>query len=129
MIDDLVTLLLAQNFANVGQQIADTVAPQEWLQTAHVVCEQYDCDPNNCLDGAGGVEFAGINIVAKAPTRALAKSIGGQIKAFIRNYTGSMGTVTCKAVLLQDDQSGFERPTTNGAGRYTRTIEIEVQYQ
>lgn len=128
MIDDLVTLLKAQNFASVGQQIADSVAPQEWLLTPHVVCESLDGEPNNCLDGAGGLEFAGIDIVVKAPTRAVVKAVALAIKSFIRNYTGAMGTVTCKAVLLQNDFNGFEKPATNGPGRYTRTIEIEVQY-
>ena len=128
VIDDLVTLLKAQSFAGVGSQIADTVAPQEW-SLPFVVCENFDGDPNNTLDGAGGVEFAGVTISVKAATRASAKSIGAAIKAFIRNYTGAMGTVTCKAVLLQDDFSGYEKPTTNGPGRYTRTIEIEVHYQ
>ena len=129
MIDDLVTLLKAQNFATVGQKICDTVAPQEWLSAAHVQCERFDGEPNNCLDGAGGLEFAGVLIHCKGPTRAIVKSVGAAIKAFIRNYTGAMGTVTCKAVLLQDDFDGYEKPETSGPGRYVRTIEIEVHYE
>lgn len=128
MNDDLVTLLRAQSFATVGQRIFAVEVAQE-AALPFVVVLQTNTEHNNSLDGAGGTEFAGIEIVAKSNSPSEAKSIGKAVKAFIRNYSGPMGTITCKAVLLEDEFPGSEKPTANGAVRYTYTVAIEVQYQ
>lgn len=128
MVDDLVTLLRSQHFAAVDQAIFAEVTPAG-QGLPHVLIEGLTgTDHLNTLDGGGGLEFADVDIVAKAATPSAAKAIIKPIKAFIRDYVGTMGTAVCKAVLLQDEYPDKEPPVAAGPQRFTYTLSLNVQY-
>lgn len=88
-----------------------------------------DDDPNNTLDGVGGMNTDDFEIDCKAATPAAADSLAEAIKDEIEPYTGAMGDHTCLAVIF----GGFTNreefvDDMSDVVRHVTTLNLQIQY-
>lgn len=97
--------------------------------TDHVVLEGIDDDPNNTLAGVSGFNTAEIEIHCKAETPDAAEALAAAIEEDLEPYSGSMGSITCEAVILNDRRNWFEAAKPGrDVDRHIKTLEITLQY-
>lgn len=127
MISDLITLLEAQSFTS-GNRIYSEEAPPT-AAMPYVVIELTNTEYNKTLDSTGGLIFADLLVVCVSNTLSAAETLADAVSTFIDDYTGSMGSKTCEAVLLNDREINYE-PSTSGTsgGRYSVILDLQLQY-
>ena len=127
MISDLITLLEAQSL-DCGNRIYSEEAPVT-ASMPYLIIELTNTEYNKTLDGTGGLIFADLLLVCVSPTLSAAESLADGVETFIDDYSGTMGTKTCQAVLLNDREVNFEPATSgNSGGRYSVILDLQIQY-
>ena len=127
MISDLITLLEAQSFTS-GSRIYSEEAPAS-ASMPYAIIELTNTEYNKTLDSTGGLIFADILLASVSSTLSAAETLADEIETFIDDYTGSMGSKTCEAVLLNDREINFVPATSgNAGGRYSVILDLQIQY-
>lgn len=127
--EELVTWLPANVSALSSVPCYRQHAPQG-TTGSHVVVSRDDEDPNNSLDGAGGTKSAEITIECKAGNPNAAETLANVIIADLEPYSGAMGDVTCKAVILQNTGDSAEASRSGkDIDRYVTTIDLTIHYE
>lgn len=127
----LITLLSAQSSitAICSTRIYMTKAPQR-AAFPHVILTQMGSEENVSVDGGSGqLRFLTFDIDCKAKTAAAAESLGNAVRVFLDDFSGTAGSYTIGAVLMNGEADDYEPPTDGSdTGVYTVTLDVEIQY-
>ena len=107
----LVSLLRAEASisAIVATRIYVSKAPQKAAKP-YVVIDQQDTDEFNSLDGTGALRRMGFAIVCVAATSVQAETLANAVRVFLDDYTGTAGTFTISAVMLNGEFGAYDPP-------------------
>lgn len=98
--------------------------------TDHIVLHRLGDDPNNHLGGVGGLNFAQVDIDCKSPTPDAALALANAIVRDLEPYTGTMGSITCKAVILEDTNDWSEKAKPGrDVDQHVTTLDLTIQYR
>lgn len=127
----LVSLLANEASINalVGSRIYVDNAPQT-ATLPHIVITQMSANENKTLDGSGETRQVTFDIDCKADRSLEAYNLGTAVRTFIDDYTGTAGTQTIDAVLMNNESDSVEPPTDNSdLPRYVVTLDIDIFYK
>lgn len=131
MKSSLVSLLTSEATitAICGTRVYVTRAPQNAL-FPHVIITQMGSDENGTLDGASGqLRFLDFEIDCKAKSSVTAESLGNAVRTFIDDYSGTAGSKTIGAVIMNDETDDYEPPQDGSdVGVFIVTLDFTVQY-
>ena len=96
----------------------------------HVIITQMSSEENGSLDGASGqLRFLTFDIDCKAKTSVQAESLGNAVRTFLDDYSGTAGSYTIGAVIMNDESDDYEAPTDGSdIGVHVVTLDLDVQY-
>lgn len=119
--------------ANVSELSGISVFRQRSPQSStvpRVVITRDGEDPNNDLGGAVGTKSAEITIECHHTTPDKSETLARAIIEDLEPYTGTMGDVTCKAVILNDNSDEAEPNQSGGdAKHYVTFIDLTIHYE
>lgn len=127
----LVSLLA--NEASINSIVASRVyvgnAPQN-ATFPYVLLTQMDSNEMNSLDATTStLRAVTFDIDCKAHTSIAAANLGDTIRAFLDDYTGTAGSETIRAVVLNSENDSYEPPADGSAvGVYVVTLDVDVFY-
>lgn len=130
---DLRTLLKAQ--AAITTRLADNKSVYvgsnagQKSQLPHIVISTNSTDPLGTLEETEGLKFEDIDIDCKATAQAKAGALADAVSGFLKDYTGTAGDSSIKAVIW-NDQSDDYVPDGEGTdtGVYYETLDFSIQY-
>ena len=127
----LVSLLAAEGTitAICSTRIYDQKAPQAAL-FPHVIITQMSSNENMSLDGgSGSLRFINYDIDCKARTSVQAEALGNAVRTYLDDYSGTAGSFTIGAVILNDESDDYEPPQDGSdIGVFVVTLDLDVQY-
>ena len=87
-------------------------------------------EENTTLDGASGaLRFLNFDIDCKARTSLASESLGNAVRTFIDDYSGTAGSYTIGAVIVNDESDDYEPPTDGSdIGVFVVTLDVDIQY-
>lgn len=85
-------------------------------------------DPNNHLGGAGDLRFADFDIECRATTEKGAIDLAKAVSDAFEDFTGAMGSNTCKASLYLDSEDDHEYLDDGSIGQFLTTVYFQFQY-
>lgn len=96
----------------------------------HVIITQMGSEENVSLDGASGqLRFLTFDIDCKAKTSVQAESLANAVRIFLDDYSGTAGSYTIGAVMLNDESDDYEPPQDGSdVGVHVVTLDFEIQY-
>lgn len=127
----LVALLAAE--ATVTAICSTRIYVQRAPQNAtfpHVIITQMGSEENTTLDGASGqLRFIEFDIDCKARSSVQAESLGNAVRSYLDDYSGTAGSYTIGAVILNDESDDYEPPQDGSdVGVFVVTLDLTVQY-
>lgn len=85
-------------------------------------------DPNNSLDGAGDMRSVYFDVECRG-SELQAQSLSAAVIAAFEDYTGAMGSNSCKASYYLSSDEEFEYfDEGSDEGQYLTTIQFQFQY-
>lgn len=104
-------------------------APQNAI-FPHVIITQMSSEENGTLDGGSGqLRFLDFDIDCKAKSSVQAESLSNAVRVFIDDYSGTAGSSTIKAVLLNDESDDYEPPQDGSdVGVFVVTLDVTIQF-
>ncbi len=104
-------------------------APQNAI-FPHVIITQMNSEENGTLDGASGqLRFLDFDIDCKAKSSVQAESLANAVRTFIDDYSGTAGSYTIGAVLLNDESDDYEPPQDGSdVGVFVVTLDVTIQF-
>lgn len=127
----LVSLLSGEVTVNTicGSRVYVGKAPQT-ASFPHVIITQMSSEENVSLDGASGqLRFLKFDIDCKAKTSVQAEALANAVRIFIDDYSGTAGSYTIGAVILNDESDDYEPPQDGSdVGVHVVTLDVDVQY-
>lgn len=96
----------------------------------HIIITQMGTDENGTLDGASGqLRFIDFDIDCKAKSSVTAESLSNAVRTYIDDYSGTAGTFTIGAVLLNDESDDYEPPEDGSdVGVFVVTLDVTIQF-
>jgi len=96
----------------------------------HVIITQMGSEENGSLDGASGqLRFLTFDVDCKAKTSVQAEALGNAVRVFLDDFSGTAGTYTIGAVIMNDESDGYEAPTDGSdIGVHVVTLDLDIQY-
>ena len=95
----------------------------------HIVITQMDSEENVALDGTGGLRFVDFDIDCKADRSVEAEALGKAVRTFLDDYTGTAGSETVGAVIVNSESTDFEPPhDASDVGIHTTLLDVTIQY-
>lgn len=127
----LVALLAAE--ATITAICSTRVYVGKAPQTAafpHVIITQMGSDENATLDGASGqLRFLNFDIDCKAKTSVQAEALGNAVRVYLDDYSGTAGSYTIGAVILNDESDDYEPPQDGSdVGVHVVTLDVDIHY-
>ena len=127
----LVALLSAE--ATITAICSTRVYVQKAPQNAafpHVIITQMGSEENQALDGGGGdLRFLTFDIDCKAKTSVQSAALGDAVRVFLDDYSGTAGSKTIRAVILNDESDDYEPPEDGSdVGVFTVTLDVDIQF-
>lgn len=127
---DMVSLLTGE--ATISSLVSSRVyvgsVPQDATYPL-ILLTQMDTNEMNSFDVTSDLRAVTFDIDCKADRSVEADTLAAAVRAFIADYTGTAGSETIRAVLLNSESDGFEPPTDNsGVGTYVVTLDVDVMY-
>lgn len=114
--------------AIVGSRVYVSKAPQSAV-LPYIIITQMSSNENQTIDGSTGLRFVDFDIDCKADRSVESETLGNAVRTFIDDYTGTAGSETVKAVLLNDESTQYEPPTDGSdTGIYTTLLDVTIQY-
>lgn len=126
----LVSLLAGESTisAIVGSRVYVGHAPQGEARP-HIVVTQMRSEEYKALDGTGPLRMVSFDIDCKADRTVTAESLAKIVRRFIDDYTGTAGSETIGAVLVNGETDAWESPFDGtDVGIYGVTIDADIQY-
>ena len=96
----------------------------------HVIITQMSSEENTTLDGASGqLRFLDFDIDCKAKSSVTAESLANAVRTYIDDYSGTAGSYTIGAVVLNDESDDYEPPQDGSdLGVFVVTLDLTVQF-
>jgi len=112
-----------------GTRVYIQRAPQN-AAFPHIIITQMSSDENGTLDGGSGqLRFLDFDIDCKAKSSVTAESLGNAVRTCIDDYSGTAGSYTIGAVLLNDESDDYEPPQDGSdVGVFVVTLDLTIHY-
>ena len=126
----LVSLLTNESTISniVGSRVYVSKAPQT-APLPYIVITQMTSEEFKSLDNTGNLRAIDFDIDCKADRSVEAETLGNAVRTFIQDYTGTAGTYTIGAVLLNDESTDYEAPTdASDVGVHTVLLDVTIQF-
>lgn len=127
----LVSLLSAEGTitAICSTRVYVNRAPQN-ATFPHIIITQMSSEENTTLDGASGqLRFLDFDIDCKAKSSVTAESLANAVRTYIDDYSGTAGSYTIGAVLMNDESDDYEPPQDGSdVGVFVVTLDLTIQY-
>ena len=127
----LVSLLANESTVNAicGSRIYVNKAPQK-ATFPHIVITQMSSEENPSIDGASGqLRFINFDIDCRAQTSVKAEELGNAVRTFLDDYSGTAGSYTIGAVIMNDESDDYEPPQDGSdVGVHVVTLDLDVQF-
>ena len=96
----------------------------------HIIITQMGSEENVSLDGASGaLRFLTFDIDCKAKTSVQAESLGNAVRAYLDDFSGTAGSYTIGAVIMNDESDDYEPPQDGSdVGVHVVTLDVDIQY-
>ena len=106
-----------------------TKAPQT-AKLPFVIIDQNDTDEFVSMDGTGALRRMGFVIDCIASTSLGAETLGDAVRTFLNDFTGTAGTFTVDAVMMNGEHGGYDPPNDGSDGGFhIITLDLDVFYQ
>lgn len=104
-------------------------APQNAI-FPHVIITQMSSNENPTIDGASGqLRFLDFDIDCKAKSSVAAESLANAVRVYLDDYSGTAGSFTIGAVLMNDESDDYEQPEDGSdVGVFVVTLDLTVQF-
>ena len=141
MEEALVALLKTQVSitATVGQRIYAGFMPQKAVSHTNdddrdglpcILITELSSEENVAFDSTGALRFVNVDIDCKAKSRPVARTLAKTVRRFIDDYTGTAGSETIRAVLMEASRMDYEQPFDGSDnGIHVVTMNLTVQYE
>jgi hypothetical protein len=127
----LVSLLTGESTVSAicSSRVYVNRAPQNAI-FPHVIITQMNSEENGTLDGGSGqLRFLDFDIDCKAKSSVQAESLSNAVRVFIDDYSGTAGSYTIGAVLLNDESDDYEPPQDGSdVGVFVVTLDVTIQF-
>lgn len=127
----LVSLLTGEATVSAicGSRVYVNRAPQN-ATFPHVIITQMSSEENGTLDGGSGqLRFLDFDIDCKAKSSVQAESLCNAVRTFIDDYSGTAGSYTIGAVLINDESDDYEPPQDGSdVGVFVVTLDVTIQF-
>ena len=126
----LVSLLAGESTisAIVGSRVYVSRAPQT-AALPYIIITQISTDEFNTIDGTSGLRSVDFDIDCKSQRSVEAMTLGDAVRDFVKDYTGTAGSQTIKAVELNSETTDYEPPTDGSdSGIHTTLLDVSIQY-
>jgi hypothetical protein len=112
-----------------GTRVYVTKAPQKAI-LPHVIITQMSSEENITLDGGSGqLRFLNFDIDCKSKTSVQAEQLANAVRTFLDDYSGTAGSYTIGAVIMNDESDDYEPPTDGSdIGVHVVTLDLDIQY-
>jgi hypothetical protein len=112
-----------------GTRVYVQRAPQN-AAFPHIIITQMSSDENGTLDGGSGqLRFLDFDIDCKAKSSVTAESLGNAVRAYIDDYSGTAGSFTIGAVIVNDESDDYEPPQDGSdVGVFVVTLDLTIHY-
>ena len=112
-----------------GTRVYIQRAPQN-AAFPHIIITQMSSDENGTLDGGSGqLRFLDFDIDCKAKSSVTAESLGNAVRAYIDDYSGTAGSSTIGAVIMNDESDDYEPPQDGSdVGVFVVTLDVTIHY-
>ena len=126
----LVSLLANESTISdiVSTRIYISKAPQT-ADLPHIVITQIGSNENQTLDGTTGLRFVDFDIDCKAERSVGAETLGNAVRVFMDDASGTAGSQTIDAVLMNDESTDYEPPVDGSdKGVHVVLLDVTIQY-
>lgn len=127
----LVSLLSAEATVTAicGTRIYVNRAPQN-ATFPHLIITQMRSEENGTLDGGSGqLRFLDFDIDCKAKSSVVAESLANAVRVYLDDYSGTAGSFTIGAVLMNDESDDYEPPQDGSdVGVFVVTLDLTIQF-
>tara|TARA_R110000868_G_scaffold248553_2_gene505088 strand:- start:8217 stop:8618 length:402 start_codon:yes stop_codon:yes gene_type:complete len=112
-----------------GTRVYVQRAPQN-AAFPHIIITQMSSDENGTLDGGSGqLRFLDFDIDCKAKSSVTAESLGNAVRTYIDDYSGTAGSSTIGAVIMNDESDDYEPPQDGSdVGVFVVTLDVTIHY-
>lgn len=112
-----------------GTRVYIQRAPQN-AAFPHIIITQMSSDENGTLDGGSGqLRFLDFDIDCKAKSSVTAESLGNAVRTYIDDYSGTAGSSTIGAVIMNDESDDYEPPQDGSdVGVFVVTLDVTIHY-
>lgn len=112
-----------------GTRVYVQRAPQN-AAFPHIIITQMSSDENGTLDGGSGqLRFLDFDIDCKAKSSVQAESLSNAVRVFIDDYSGTAGSFTIGAVIMNDESDDYEPPQDGSdVGVFVVTLDLTIHY-
>lgn len=130
MVSGLVALLIGE--ATISAYVASRVyvnkAPQKAV-LPYIIVTQMNSEEFKSFDNTGGLRMLTFDIDCKADRSLEASNVADAVRTFIQDYSGTAGSYTIGAVLLNSETHDFEPPQDGSdVGVHVVTLDLDIQY-
>ena len=95
----------------------------------HIIITQMSSEENKTLDGTSELRFLDFDIDCKSRMLSRADALSKAVRTLLKDYTGSAGDQTIKAVLFNGESDSYEPPVSgSGIGLDVVTLDFQIQY-
>ena len=126
----LVSLLVNESTVSaiVGSRVFINKAPQK-ADLPHIIVTQMGSEENQTLDATGGLRFVDFDIDCKSQRSVEAETLGNAVRVFMLDASGTAGSQTILATLLNDESSDYEPPDDGSdKGVHVVLFDVTIQY-
>ena len=104
-------------------------APQKAI-FPQLIITQMNSEENGTLDGGSGqLRFINFDLDCRAKSSLQAAALGDAVRVFIDDYSGTAGSKTIGAVILNDESDDYEPPTDGSdVGVFLVTLDVTIQF-
>jgi len=114
--------------AIVGTKVFLGKVPQR-TELPYIMITQMDSNELQTLDGTTGLRFVTFDIDCKADRSVEAETLGNAVRVFLDDASGTAGSQTIKAVLMNSESTEYEPPTDGSdKGVHVVLLDVTIQY-